>query len=181
MRLKVLLTVLASMAGLAGCNILDSGTLAQIDVGGGPLNADPSKIEVLVDLPPGLGIPEGAAVMNVSADRRDIGARSAGSYVLQQGATENGALRFRVAPEDVSRLQGQQALLREWETEAPDDTEGSLTVDVTGCAIGAGPSPTAAVSIFVVVLPNPKPRPLARGVPVSQILDATDAANLRAC
>ncbi|KNG93368.1 hypothetical protein [Pseudaestuariivita atlantica] len=175
------MTVWSGILALAGCNVLDNGTLAQIDAVGGPLNADPSRIEILVDLPPGLGIPEGAAVMNVSAVRNDIGARNDASYVLEQGTRDDGLRRFRVAPGDIDRLRAQQSLLREWETEAPDRTEGSLTVDVTGCAIGAGPQPTASLSIFAVVLPNPTPRPLLRGVPVSQIMDATDQRELPAC
>ncbi|MGR3502411.1 hypothetical protein [Pseudaestuariivita sp.] len=181
MRHLGLASILCTILALAGCNILDDGTLAQIEASGGPLNADPEKIEVLVELPPGLGIPDGAAVMRVVADRRDIGARSDSSYALAQSAGEDGLRRFRIAAEDVDRLRGQQALIRDWEREAPDDTEGNVTVDVSGCAVGGGPDPAASVSIFVVVLPNPAPRPLIRGVPVSQILDATDAANLPQC
>ncbi len=181
MRIAVLLTALVSLAAISGCNILDDSTLARIEATGGPLNADPAKIEILVELPPGLGIPEGAAVMNVQAVRTDTGARNSGSYILEQSARSDGLRRFRVAPEDVDRLRGQQALLREWEGEAPDNTDGALTVDVSGCSIGAGPQPTASVSIFAVVLPNPTPRPLARAIPVSSILDAADQENLPSC
>lgn len=181
MRLGILLTALVSMAALSACNILDDGTLARIEATGGPLNADPAKIEILVELPPGLGIPDGAAIMNVQAVRTDNGARNAATYVLEQSERSDGLRRFRIAPEDVDRLRGQQALLREWESEAPDATDGALTVDVSGCAIGAGPQPAASVSIFAVVLPNPTPRPLARAIPVSSILDATDQQDLPDC
>lgn len=181
MRAGVLLTFLASMAGLTACNVLDDGSLAQIDVAGGPLKADPSKIEVLVELPPGLGIPEGAAVLNVSAARDDIGAQSSGAYVLEQSATGEGLRRFRVAPSDVDRLKGQQALISDWESEAPDRLRTSLFMDVTGCKVGAGPQPTASVAFFAVVLPNKTPRRLGPPVPVTQILDAIDQRTLPAC
>ena len=151
--------------------------LAAVD----PVSADPAAISVEMVLPQGLGVMPQGAKLAVVADRADTGQRSAGEYTLAGRRNENGRLRLSVAAEDQSRLRQQQALVRAWQEEAPNDTKGQLSVSLSGCLIGNGPSDDAVVSVFVQLEPEGPVLPLLRDVPLARALTTSEINGLGPC
>jgi len=154
---------------LAGCGYFDSDTIERL-TNVSPLEADPGQYEVVVNLPDGLDIPRGGAVLNVTAQRPDTHASSRGRYVLQRRETSEGALLFRVDPADLPKLKAQQALIRDWEAETGGASSGTFGVDVDACRSGDGPDLNGLMSISLIDGAGSAHRVLVPPTPVGQVV-----------
>ena len=142
-----------------------------------PLTADPAGFVLALDVPPGIGLREGAALIYLSAVRTDTSAQLAGAYELDAiEDEETGQLTFRVAPEDVDRLRSDQAKVADWERSAPDATSGSLSVSATGCLTGEPVPSDARVSAGLRIRDGGPFLTLLRNAPMADLLGG-DIAN----
>lgn len=159
---------LLALLALAACSSLDPVTmtrLSRLD----PLTADPSDVVARLALPPGLEVPPGGATLALAARRRDTGETLDAHFALiRRGDT------WRLARADADRLRELQAGIRDWTSAAPDASEGSLSLRLTGCAIGTGPAPTAPVSADLSLDGGTSFAPLVRGLTAGEIAAMAD-------
>ncbi len=132
---------------LAGCTAIDVATvnkLNQLD----PIEADPAEFEIIAHLPKGLElVPESARLKIEASNGSDSLVEK---YLLDQVA-ENGRYSLSLTDEDVARMRELQTEARAWEEQSPDDTKGSLGVDVGVCLRDDGPDLQEPVSIDISV------------------------------
>lgn len=175
---RLLLAVLLS-ASLSGCATVNPVTLAkaaQID----PLSADPALFTVYLDLPEGLAIAPGGAVLSVSTTFATTGEAESGSFPLV--ARDVGGMRaWTVAPDDLDRLRALQAQARDWEALDAKASSGSIALGITGCTTGAGPDPKARISADLDLDGTGARLPLIRGLTVARLLEETGGAATPAC
>ena len=158
---------------LCACGAVNPVTalrLATLD----PLTADPGAFIVRLDLPDGVGIEDGGATLSMQATR---GADTRGG-TFDIVETVPGSDIWRIAPDQLDALHSAQSTIAAWEAEAPDETTGSLSVDVRPCQLGDGPAETATLSVFLQLEPGGPFAPLLSEVAVR---DLTDGAMLPAC
>ena len=111
---------------------------------------DAGQVQVAVRLPAAVRVRPGSAVLTLAARRVASDETLEGRFVLEKldtalaSAELQAALRpgvrievFRIAESDLARLDSLQRWIRDWENEDPDDTQGSLTINVAGCRVGA--------------------------------------------
>ena len=160
--------VLAFAVALSGCGSVDVFTVARL-AAISPLEADPAGSAVTADLPEGLRLRPDGLVLELEAQRADLGEAVGARYVLV-AQQEGGRKVWRVNPDDLSELRMLQAKIREWESSAPDATEGHLGVYVAGCAVGAGPDPEGTISVFLRTSAEDPLRPLIRNAPMKDVI-----------
>ncbi|MDJ0822585.1 MAG: hypothetical protein QNJ09_12360 [Paracoccaceae bacterium] len=147
---------------LSACAVIDPVTVARL-ASTSPLTADPAVFELRANLPDGLALAPGAAVLTLSATRGEEVAD--GRFTLAQ-VRDGDATVLRVAEVDVPVLRALQSRINAWEEADPDGTMGSLGIDVQPCTTGNGPAPQARFSVDLVMAPGGPARPLLRPVPV---------------
>ncbi|MEO0680310.1 MAG: hypothetical protein AAF192_07830 [Pseudomonadota bacterium] len=143
-------TTFAALAALAACTTVPVSTLwrlSQVDI----LTVDAAGLRVAVKAPEALALPRDGAVMTVGARRPD-GREIQERFVLAPApqaeadpdladhASAGFALRaYRVAPEDLERLDAARADIRAWKAEAGDAVQGSLSIAARACPRGPAP------------------------------------------
>ena len=151
-------------AGRLGCGWSDPASVSRL-AGPSPAEIDPAAASVGVDLPSGIGIRPGSARLFLGAEREDTGETTgATARLVPRGG------RWRVDPADLPALRRTHATIRRWKAEAPDATEGTLSVAVGGCLDGAEAGPDPRVSVDLVLAPDAAPLPLVRRAPLSVVV-----------
>lgn len=177
--LRLISTLSAGAALLSGCAFIDFSTAERLaDLS--PLTTDPAGVAVFLDLPDGLGVIPGSAVLTFGATRSDTGEEDFMFYTLQDIETDD--LRgFRIDPSDHPMFRGQQLRLRAWEAENPKATEGTFSVNGEFCTIGPGPLPDATASVLVQYVEGGALSPLFTDAPVSAVFDAAGTVAMPPC
>ena len=176
-------TALAPLA-LAACAALVPSTaarLAQVD----PLTADPSALELVVILPPGLAVSPGSARVDVSATRG--WATLAESFRLEDRPPPAGLPRpegssaraFALTPADAERMRAVQDRLAGWKRDG--DARGSFGIGLGGCATGDGPAPDATGSVLIRLDADGPFLPLIRDARLADLLGAEVMAAIKPC
>mgnify|MGYP001801108867 CR=1 FL=1 len=177
--LRGLLLSLGLSFSLGACAFVDFRTaerLSQLS----PLNTDPSGVAVYLDLPDGLQVLPGSAVLTFGAVRTDTGVEDFVYYTLEDIQADD--LRgFRVAKEDHPMFRGQQLRLRAWEAAYPDATNGTFSVNAEFCTIDGGPAPGALASVFVQYEEGGTLNPLFIDAPVTRVFDASNIVTMPPC
>ena len=174
----VLLLALAALAGCASFNPITLARLAMLD----PLSVDPGDIAVSLDLPEGLGILPGGAVLEMGIANKVSGESQHDQFTLAQSGTDGGV--FRVGEADLERMRAWQALARDWKAQYGDDAEGSLSLWLEICRAGRGPARGARVSAQISLDGGGAFLPLMPPTPVEAIAarpGAPDVARLPQC
>jgi len=157
---------LALIVALAGCQFVPDSAPELRDVN--PLDVAPDQMAAGIALPPGLALaPRGASIV-VLAERADTGDTLDQRFVLLDG-DEGRLQRLSIAAEDHARYEEMQATIREWKQEAPDATQGSMTVTVTLCALENSRQRGATVSVWLEAGPDIPFQPVLEDVPVSRL------------
>jgi hypothetical protein len=165
MRNPVFLAPLALIA----CASVDRDGVAQLRTFS-PLTADPAGLAARVDLPDGLAIPADGATLVLAARRSDTGASRSGTFALARAATVDGGSVYVVPPAEIERFRSLQDEIGAWEAADPEATEGTFSVAVTACVVGAGPAPDATVSVDIRTDPDGAFVPLVRRAPLEQVV-----------
>jgi hypothetical protein len=174
---------------LAGCASVVPSTMARLQTLS-PVEADPAGLSVAVVSPEGLRpMPESGRLI-LTARRTDTGVEDAVDLILAERPGDAGAFGvadgervtyYQLAEADVPRMRALQETLAAWKTDAPDATEGSLSVGVGACADGTGPSPDAAGSVFVRTAVEGGWLPLIEKAPLASLIGADRLAAIGPC
>ncbi len=177
---------------LAGCASVVPSTAARLRALS-PAEADPAGLSVAVVSTAGLRPVPGSGRLILMARRTDTGVQDVADLILTEmeidteaagafGVAEGERVtRYRLADADVGRMRALQGKLAAWKTEAPDATEGSLSVGVGACAEGGGPVPDAAGSVFVRVRADGGWLPLIEKAPLASLIGAETLAAIGPC
>ena len=165
MRNPVFLAPLALIA----CASVDRAGVAQMRAFSA-LTADPAGLAARVDLPDGLNIPTDGATLVLAATRTDTGATRSGSFALERRVTADGRSVYVVPPADIERFRRLQDEIGAWEAADPVATEGTFSVAVAACRVGAGPAPDATVSVDIRTDPDGAFVPLVRRAPLDRVV-----------
>ena len=164
---------LLCLLALGGCGAVAPVTAARL-ANLSPLTADPAGMAVAVDLPEGLGLRPGSAVLGFTLRNGDevvaIELRLAGS------ATAG----FSVADRDLGRLRQVQATGREWQAADPDGTSGSLSLTFGPCLTGPL-APDARVAARLRLGADGAFLPLLRPQPVAEFADEIGLDTIPPC
>ena len=164
------LTPILALAALLGCSNVDPRAvlaLSQLS----PLTADPADIRAAVEIPPGIDIAAGGAMLTFAASRTDTGQSDEGVFVLDMVETPQGMKLFRLDPEDRPDYLRLRDKFSAWETEAPDDTNGTFSIQLAACKTGQGPQPDARFSVFVATAQDAPLAVLIRAAPIADALE----------
>jgi hypothetical protein len=174
---------------LAGCASVVPSTMARLQTLS-PAEADPAGLSVAVVSPVGLRPIPGSGRLILTARRTDTGVQDAADLILKEMAGDAGAFGaaagervtyYRLADADVPVMRALQDKLAAWKADAPDATEGSLSVGVGACAEEDGPSPDAAGSVFVRVRADDGWLPLIEKAPLASLIGADRFAAIGPC
>jgi hypothetical protein len=158
------ISVISALCALAACGAVDPWA------GRSPLETDPAGLRAAVALPEGVDVPAGGARLTIEASRRDLGETLGGEFALVRMSDGTRDV-FRVADADVDEARALQARIRSWETTAPDETTGSITVSLAACRVGDGPAEDAVMTVWISPGPGLPLIPLARDMPIGDALD----------
>ncbi|WP_152544480.1 hypothetical protein [Actibacterium mucosum] len=153
-------------------NPLTVAQLAQVS----PLEADPAGFAAQADLPEGLHIRDGGAVLQITATNGATGEDLQGAFTLRQ----QGQIHV-LSDMDATALRALQATIRAWKTANPDDVHGSLTITIEGCTSGRLPAPEDTINVALRVAPDAPLRPVLRNLPVSELLAETPGNTFPPC
>ena len=164
---------LAALLLMSGCGAILPGAAARLS-GLSPLTADPAGMAIAVDLPEGLGLRPGSAVLGFSVTREDeVAARE---FILTGGAAEG----FSVAAGDLEPFREVQALAQAWKAADPEGTTGSLSLTFGPCLTGAL-APEARVSARIRLEQDEPFLPLLRPQRVSEFAEALALDTIPPC
>lgn len=152
---------------MAGCSSIVSETAEELDRLS-PLEADPSKMAVAINLPEGFGVYPNSAVLHMAVARKDIEQARSEDFVLKQSGSE--WTIFEISQKDHARLADIQSLARNWEVEDSRATRGEISVDLQPCKTSEAVARSAVFSISLRLSPDAGFMPLVRNAPVSSIL-----------
>lgn len=172
------ITAFGVLVSLVGCGTLVPTTVARL-AGVSPLNADPAGFEVALDLPQGVGVRPGSAILGFEAARSDTGEAFAQEFQLEMSPGTPPTWRFAEA--DLAAIRQFQAQARAWESDAPAASSGSISVGLGPCLIGDGPAAEAVISSALRIQQGGPFLPLMRNVALLQFADAADISALPAC
>jgi hypothetical protein len=183
-RFVVPLRALVACLCLAACTSVVPRTAAQLAVTD-PLTADPGVIELVVDLPPGLSVTPGSAVLQFGATR---GQESlAGRFVLQDAAVpadfaipEGGQARvYALTDKNAESMRALQAEIAEWKRKGP--AQGRLSLGIGICAVGTGPAADAVGSALIRIKEGGPFLLLIREERLADLLGAKALAAIQPC
>lgn len=173
-------SLLVAFTVLAGCTALVPSTAVRLNALS-PVTADPAAIALALRLPAGVGVQPGGATLFLGARRTDTGAETGLTVALARRSDAELGETFQIAPEDRARFRAEQARIAAWQTEAPEATEGTLSLGVSPCREEAGPAPSARGSVSVRFAPDAPFRPLLRDAPLSRLAGEDDVASWPIC
>ncbi len=174
---------------VAGCASVVPSTMARLQTLS-PAEADPAGLSVAVVSPAGLRPVPGSGRLILTARRTDSGVQDEADMILAETAGDAASLGtaegervtyYRLAEADVPRMRALQDKLALWKAEAPDATEGSLSVGMGACAEGRGPAPDAAGSVFVRMQADGGWLPLIERAPLASLIGAERLAAIGPC
>ncbi|MCY4179263.1 MAG: hypothetical protein OXD48_03110 [Litoreibacter sp.] len=116
--------------------------------------------------------------MSLSAERADTGARSTAAYTLASQVAADGSRIYAVAQSDWDAFRAQQAMINGWESEAPDDTNGSLSVALGGCRTATAVAPDATLDISIRTEEGGSFLPLVRQAKLARVFNITGITEL---
>lgn len=160
---------------LSACSFVNLDTVTALERLS-PLTADPSHIQVRLELPEGADVAPGGAKLSLAASRADTGDSVEGHYVLARTGRV-----FAIAPEEQAALRALQSTAALWKETAPDETEGSLSLGIEGCQRGSGPARGATVSAFIQLAEDGPFLPLIEDAPWAAALVALGQGSLPTC
>lgn len=158
---------------LSGCGYTVPSTIADMTEHS-PLDADPAAIEIALDLPPGMAVPEGGARMTLDVTRPDQSGKVSETYVLQvrpgpaagvQVEPGHSVVVYRLKDADIARLREIQVQAAGWNTQAsPDKGSANIGLGVDACKTGDGPDADARSSAYIRLAEDGVFLPLIRPV-----------------
>lgn len=151
------------------CSYLNPATLARM-AAMSPMTADPEGIEVVVSLPEGVEMADGAAFMHVRAERSDTGQVIEEHIDLERTLSGTNVI-WRIKQKDLDRLRRAQKTVGAWESEVPDASSGSFSVGVRQCFSGRLPAPEEEFSIALRTEKDGPLRSLMTNVPFSRLYE----------
>lgn len=157
---------------VAACSYVSPLTVARLSAMS-PLTADPGGIEVVVMIPDGVRLAEGAAYMDLDAYRSDTGERLREHIALDR-VDDGSTILWRIPEEDLDRLRKAQKTVAAWEAEVPDASSGSFSVGLRQCFEGRQPEPDDVFSIAIRTEKQGPLRPLMRDVPFAKLYEQLD-------
>lgn len=163
LRPVVMLCAALTCVGCSSVNPFAMARLAQLN----PMTTDPADFAARLHLPDGLQIPPDGATLVVQAERSDIGAQREARYAF----VSDGEI-WTLSDRDAADLRAVQTMVQAWKAEAPDATTGSITLQLTGCAVGAGPAPNAPVSADLSLDGGRSFVPLIKGLTAADVTRA---------
>jgi hypothetical protein len=163
---------------VAGCSSLVPATVVRL-AALSPMNADPGQFEVALDLPDGVGIVPGSAVLSFEARERPDAPPQVGAVVLQR--LERMPPVWRIHPSDLEDMRAFQAQALAWEMADPVAASGSLSVYLEPCRSGGGPAPDARLSILLRTEVDGPFRPLVRDARLRDFAEDGAIASLPEC
>lgn len=116
--------------------------------GATPLSADPEGLRAVVELPEGLVPASTGSALVFTATRTDLGKRIEQKFGLVQVPSNRGQ-GYRLSRSELDNVRQVQSKLRQWENEAPDQTQGRVDITIAACIVSDGPEPDARVSVWV--------------------------------
>lgn len=135
----------------AGCGAVVPETAARLQALD-PLRADPAALAVAVQLPAGMKVRPGAAVITIAASRGaerlaealTLAPRSAAGVAVPEGGS---VAAFGLGPAEVAQMRAIQAQVGQWK--AGGAAETSFGIGLEGCKLGDGPAPDAEGAILI--------------------------------
>ena len=167
--------MLLAAASLSACTSLVPATVMQLS-GLSPLTADPADFAVSLDLPEGVAVTPGSARLTFSVMRSDLRQIDSETMTLMQVGDV-----FAISPQDQARLRAIQTRARGWKAQAPDATEGSLSLSLAPCGTGYPLAPDARVNVGVRLSEDGPFLPLVRNGPLSAVAEAVQIADMPPC
>jgi hypothetical protein len=180
---------LLSLALLSACSTLVPSTVARLSAID-PTRIDPGALQVAVVMPAGLRPQPGTAMLIVEGTRSDTGETARLEAVLAEQpvtlagvALEPGdaAYLFQLAADDLAPMRALQSKIVAWDTEAPDETTGSIAVGLGACTTGAGPAEGAEGAIFIRASEAGPMLPLIARTPIVALIGADAMASIGPC
>jgi hypothetical protein len=180
----MLLRPMLAFLGVSACAALVPTTAARLATTD-PLTADPSAVELVIVLPPGLAVNPGSAVLEFGATRGTESRK--GSYVLADVAVpaelvvpEGGIARgYALTDDDAERMRALQVEIAQWKREGA--ATGSLGLGIGGCKVGAGPAPDAVGSVLIRMADGGPFLPLIREGKLADLLGPEGVAAIQPC
>lgn len=171
---------LLSFVLLAGCTSLVPSTAARVSALS-PVTADPGAIALAMTLPDGVGVQPDGATLFLGAARTDTGEQTGLTVTLARRSDAEFGEIFEIAPDDRAGFRAEQSRIAAWQAEAPDATEGTLSMGLAPCREGAGPTASARGSVAVRFAADAPFRPLLRNAPLSRLAGEDDVASWPVC
>jgi hypothetical protein len=180
---------LLSLALLSACAALVPSTLAQLS-SINPATIDPGTLQVAVVMPAGLRPQPGTAILIVEGMRSDTGEADKLEAVLaEQPVTLAGvtlqpgdaAYLFQLAEADIAQMRALQRKFAAWETEAPAETTGSLSIGLGACTTGTGPAAGAEGAVFIRATEDGQMLPLIARSSIAGLVGPEAMASLTPC
>ena len=154
---------------LSACSLVAPGAMERLNAIS-PLEADPTDIQAILDLPDGIGVVKDGAVLRFSATRNDTGETVDGIFVLAE-TNDGGRVVYQIAPTDVPRLLALQDKVRVWKKTAPDKTKGSLSIDMAACLKDGGLADGSTFSVWLRTEADQDPFPLVYQSKATNLLE----------
>ncbi len=127
-----------------------------------PMTVNATHIRAAVRMPDAMRVKPDGARLTWSAKRDDIAQTIKETFVLEHdfSPTVKNALNtrvkpgfrieiFRIAEPELEKLTTFRQRVAAWKQQDPDDTEGSLSIDIVGCRLGPLPSGKLLVSTYL--------------------------------
>ncbi|WP_139201597.1 hypothetical protein [Gemmobacter aquatilis] len=149
-----------------------------------PLSVDPAALEVAVQLPAGMNVLPGTAVITITAshgadrlaEELQLAPRSAAGVAMPEGGR---VAAFGLGPAEVARMRELQAQVAQWK--AGGAAEASFGIGLGGCKLGGGPAPDAEGAILIRLEGAGEFVPLIQPTQVAALVGETALAAMPPC
>ncbi|MFK7834989.1 MAG: hypothetical protein AB8B60_02105 [Sulfitobacter sp.] len=163
---------------LSACTSIVPATVARLNALS-PLEADPAGFAVAMTLPEGVDIAPRSARLMFTVARTDTGEMRDGVFVLERTNADQAI--YRIAPQDLPALRELQGIARDWRAEDENATNGSISVTLAPCRIGAGPTEDARASVAIRTDEDGPFLPLVRNGPLTALVDPEKLRDMGDC
>lgn len=188
MRMSLQAAILCLVLGCTTASITGLMQAARLDV----MTADAEALRVAVKAPDALSLPPDGAVMTFGATHPDGRAveerfrlaptpQDRGDPGLKAEAEPGFALlAYRIAPDDLPRLEAARATIAAWKEEAGDAVKGTLAIQATPCRTGAPPEGPMPVTTYLRIEPGARYFRLTGPTDITAMLDEAGAPLMEA-